>query len=571
MPQPPKLFISYRRVDSRKDAGRIYDRMVDAFGRENIFMDVDSIPTGADFREAIQHAVDQCDAMLVIIGNQWLTVTDSQGKRRLDNPADYVRLEVLAGLRRKIVFPVLVDNAPPIAPDQLPSELHDLAFINAIPVRDDRDFHSDVGRLLEDLESRYGMIPMRPGRTHVQPSTGDVHTLISRFYQACDEREWEAARTLLTQIRASGKVPRVFKIDDHEKDVWAAIESEERDKEYNLLRVMAQVQHPNAARFWEALQTFWEIYPDYDPDDLSRFRPAPTIRQISPPPPIPRSKVLEILPRPFEWIDIPAGKVTLEQGGYLNASQTFDVPAFTIGKYPITNTQFAKFIEAGGYKQELWWTDAGWDAKAKGMDWDSKKSQWVETNKAWTQPRYWTDARWNGAEHPVVGVSWYEAIAFCNWLTKAFVGTAFLPSDADKPDTQKRVPTEIVTLPTEQQWQRAAQSDQGLTYPWGNEFDAARCNTSESKIGKTTPVTQYAGKGDSPFGVTDMSGNVWEWCLIDYHASDIDLEGTGVRVLHGGSWSGDQDLARAAYRNNWNPSSRNLNFGFRVVVGGVLI
>src|SRR5690606_32128020 len=132
---------------------------------------------------------------------------------------------------------------------------------------------------------------------------------------------------------------------------------------------------------------------------------------------------------------------TLEEGGYVpEGGQTFDVPAFAIAKYPITNAQYAKFIAAGGYNQRKWWTDAGWQARELGLTWDGKP-----TGKAWTQPRFWQDSEWNGAEFPVVGVSWYESVAFCLWLSEAS--------------------SENIALPTEQQWQFAAQGSDGRVYP----------------------------------------------------------------------------------------------------------
>lgn len=214
-----------------------------------------------------------------------------------------------------------------------------------------------------------------------------------------------------------------------------------------------------------------------------------------------RPTSLSLMPAPFNWIEIP-------KKGY------------SIAKYPITNAQYAKFIEAGGYKQQKWWTQAGWEAKAKGWNWNSSKSKWEETGQAWTQPRYWTDNKWNGVEQPVVGVSWYEAVAFCLWM-----------SDATG---------EKIMLPTEDQWQYAAQGDDGRDYPWGKQWDASRCNNNvDSKgIGKTTPVRQYEGKGNSPFGVVDMAGNVWEWCLTDYGNETNDINSVATyRVLRGGSWN----------------------------------
>jgi formylglycine-generating enzyme required for sulfatase activity len=121
----------------------------------------------------------------------------------------------------------------------------------------------------------------------------------------------------------------------------------------------------------------------------------------------------DILPPPFAWIEIPAGQVKLvpddidKKKGYLQENTIFDIPAFDISKYPITNAQFAKFIEAGGYREKKWWMAAGWDAREQGwVEVDDKRSglpMWMPTGNPWTEPRYWQDAQLNGAEQPVVG------------------------------------------------------------------------------------------------------------------------------------------------------------------------
>ena len=109
-----RIFISYRRVDTPHVAGRLFDRLEARFGAGNIFMDVDSIDPGLDFAEAIERAVGSCDVLLALIGRHWSDIVDEQGRRRLDDPEDFVALEIRTALRRKIrVIPVLVDGAPP--------------------------------------------------------------------------------------------------------------------------------------------------------------------------------------------------------------------------------------------------------------------------------------------------------------------------------------------------------------------------------------------------------------------------------------------------------------------------
>jgi eukaryotic-like serine/threonine-protein kinase len=148
-----KLFISYRRTDSRKDVGRLYDRLVDAFGKENVFKDVDSIPAGSDFRGVLAEAVSSCDICLVVIGTQWLNIRDEDGNRRIDLPDDFVRIEIHTALTRDhcLVIPVLVDGVTMPNADDLPIDLRELAFKNAVSVRDDPDFHPDVTKLINAL------------------------------------------------------------------------------------------------------------------------------------------------------------------------------------------------------------------------------------------------------------------------------------------------------------------------------------------------------------------------------------------------------------------------------------
>lgn len=195
----------------------------------------------------------------------------------------------------------------------------------------------------------------------------------------------------------------------------------------------------------------------------------------------------QLLPAPFAWIDIP-GK------------------GYSIAKYPITNAQFAKFIEAGGYKQQKWWTQVGWQQRQK---------------DGWTEPRFWQDSKyskWNDAKHPVIGVSWYEVVAFCLWLSE--------------------VTGENIMLPTEDQWQYAVQGDDLRTYPWGNEWDGNKCNNSvrPCSSGMVTSVRKYEGIGDSPFGVVDMAGNLREWCTHKALKSFDFYDNGKIITLCGAHW-----------------------------------
>ncbi len=150
------IFISYRRSDSADIAGRIYDRLVDRFGRNPIFKDVDSIPLGSDFKEYIDRVVGECKVLLAIIGDRWLDARDASGKKRLEDPLDFVRTEIESALERNIlVIPLLVRSAEMPHEEQLPSRLRKLASRNGISIRPDPDFHRDMDRLISALEKYF--------------------------------------------------------------------------------------------------------------------------------------------------------------------------------------------------------------------------------------------------------------------------------------------------------------------------------------------------------------------------------------------------------------------------------
>jgi formylglycine-generating enzyme required for sulfatase activity len=204
---------------------------------------------------------------------------------------------------------------------------------------------------------------------------------------------------------------------------------------------------------------------------------------------------------------------------------------FQAGVYPITNAQFEQFMLAGGYDELTWWSEAGraWLKAPPGY-----RTQPIK------EPEYWRDDRFNNPNHPVVGVSYYEAEAFCNWLT----------ATNDEGRTYR--------LPTEAEWERLARGQQGREYPWGNDWQDGLCNTSEAGLKQTTAVGLFPG-GQSPTGAYDCAGNVWEWCA-DWLDEDED-----VRVLRGGSWNVNRNLARCAYRLRGYPDYSDAYSGFRVV------
>jgi formylglycine-generating enzyme required for sulfatase activity/energy-coupling factor transporter ATP-binding protein EcfA2 len=213
------------------------------------------------------------------------------------------------------------------------------------------------------------------------------------------------------------------------------------------------------------------------------------------------------------------------------------LPAYRIGKYLVTNAQFAHFVTADGYDNKNYWTKAGWERKE---------------NEGWTEPRYLDDASRNQENQPVVGVSWYEAVAYCNWL-KATTGRDF-------------------RLPDEAMWEKAARGVDGRIYPWGNKWQPEKLNSSESNINRPSAVGMYP-QGKSPFEAYDMCGNVWEWCSTAHgekypfqeQSYDQEIEGDAPRRLRGGAFIDDQWLSRAAFRSSGSyPHVRDDDVGFRV-------
>ena len=207
---------------------------------------------------------------------------------------------------------------------------------------------------------------------------------------------------------------------------------------------------------------------------------------------------------------------------------------FAIGRYLVTNKQYQRFIDAGGYAAESenrWWSEEG--------------RRYKQSND-WKLPRYWHNDRFNHSSQPVVGVSWYEANAYCAWLT------------AEKQRTGALEQNQEIRLPTQAQWMQAAGSRQ---YPWGETFDAAKANTEESELGQTSPVHMYPD-GVSSEGIYDLSGNVWEWTA--------DLKDGIYPWQKGGAWYWNKDRATTAAHDRTYPNSGDFDFGFRVVVVPIL-
>jgi len=162
----PGVFISYRREDCPGHAGRLFDRLRARFGTDSVFIDVAGIEAGVDFVDALEKAVGSCDVLLAIIGREWVTSADRKGRRRLDDPGDFLRLEILTALKRNVrVIPVLVEDAPMPSAEVLPDDLAPLTRRQAVELRDtrwDADVEALIALLAKLRQDGYSSTPPRP-------------------------------------------------------------------------------------------------------------------------------------------------------------------------------------------------------------------------------------------------------------------------------------------------------------------------------------------------------------------------------------------------------------------------
>jgi formylglycine-generating enzyme required for sulfatase activity len=194
------------------------------------------------------------------------------------------------------------------------------------------------------------------------------------------------------------------------------------------------------------------------------------------------------------------------------------------------------------------------------------------------RPYYWYDPAYNAPNQPVVGVTWYEAMAYCAWL-HAHLAVSPQPCVVAGMACETLLASGAweVRLPTEAEWEWAAGVPEHRHYPWGNTFSEERANTLEGRVMAPSPVGAYPG-GMAACGALDMSGNVWEWTHSLYHGYPYrtddgreDRFAADRRSLRGGAWHSSRRLARVSSRSYPRPDNFNNDIGVRVVVGPVLL
>ena len=282
------------------------------------------------------------------------------------------------------------------------------------------------------------------------------------------------------------------------------------------------------------------------------------------------------------WVKVPPGPFVMgsreedkEASDDEKPQQKLEMPnRYWMARYLTTVAQYSCYVEGGGYEEARWWTQLGW-AWRQG-EWDSQVKDGFTRRllerrppELRGRPMGWEGQR-NHANWPVVNVSWFEATAYCHWLTEQLRDcTSAFPDAEPNPGDDG---TWVVRLPTEAEWEKAARGKEGRRYAWGNQGWEPQLANIAMHIGDASPVGMYP-LGAKPSDIMDLTGNVWEWTAslhrpYPYVSDDgrNDPDPDGPRVVRGGSWGISLRYARCAYRLRNPPDSYNLNLGFRVMV-----
>lgn len=505
-----KVFLSYRREDTAGVAGRIFDRLEAHFGRDNVFMDVDAIPFGVDFRDHIREAVGRCDVFLAVIGPAWSG--ESGGRRRIDSPRDFVRLEVEAALARGIpVIPVLVAGSDMPAEDSLPASLGPLTYRNAIVVDQGRDFRVHVERLIRGIVYHFGRKAAAAPPPPPPPPPPPV---------SADEDE--------DVFLPPDPPPRAVS---------------DEDDEFILLPDPPPPVIP-AARVTRAAAG---QYSAASPLGMKLLRVGPgeflmglTDDQIA--------RLKGLFPgaaqniNGLKYVEQPVRVVSISRPFYLATCQV------TVG-------QFRRFVESTGYK-----TEGEKDGKG-GFGWD-RPEPYRNAKFTWRAPGFPQDD-----DHPVVLVSWNDARAFIHWLNTSFPapGHYRLPTEAEWEYACRAGTTTLFS---------GGDDNPGRLASFANVADASlrrqypgfKGDTIADDDGHvfTAPVGSYAAVG----GLYDMIGNVWEWCEDRYGQYEKAPDsGSNFRVFRGGSFQMGALSCRPSARNRAEPRAQYFDLGFRVAAG----
>jgi len=518
-----KIFVSYARVDKP-----FCIRIVETLHAHDIWYD-QRLYAGQHWWKEIMRRLDWCDIFVYLLSpdsvNSMYCQKELEVARRLNRP----------------ILPILIDSKT-----EIPATLEDFQYLDMTS-----NLTADnVAMLLNSvllIEREYTTanppekIELSTQETEI-PAVQPGPDMIRNAAKAMHDGDYDNAIVLLKQAKANGfesrfiNIESLIKIAEDTLFQQARLKEAEREYEYIESLFAYEATHDFAC---ETLAIFKQEFPDYDPKNLGRFckfTDSPdTLEDFfdedmfilpnsdEPEPEEGDKLVLNML----KWCSIPSGVVevsSVETDGEHFGDKTEHIDAFALSKYPVTNGQFDVFVNAeDGYLNSQWWNFSKY-----AREWFDESGEAQES-------------RFLGDERPRETVNWYEAMAFCNWLSY-------------KLDMK-------ITLPTVAQWQRAAQGDDARFFPWGNDYHKDYCNTHESKLKMTTPVNQYH-KGVSPYDVYDMAGNVWEWTMD--MAEPMEESPDYRRSVIGGSFVSPCNRAQVSFRYFLDPRVRYASIGFRL-------
>ncbi len=549
MSRSRSIFISYRRRHSIDITGRIYDRLVAHFGEESIFKDVDAIPSGVNYRHHLEQAVSHCPVLLAIIDPHWLGITDDQGRPRLANPADWVRIEIETALQRdRLVIPILVGEAKLPSEADLPESLKALAYRQSAKVRCDPDFHRDVDRLIHRIEEVFSSLAAG-GAAQLPASASLIDELAAALAIAnkppqtapmrVGRRRW--LRLMGLGIMSGGAVlavrQRVPALQDFAiEDIATSL--------------------PDLSTLPTRLKSSLE--------DIEAIAPAPDLAEPDPAP--------EDEARLYTY-----ESVTLDEYGKELAQGRFTTPAY--GELPLAGPDgpvplSLVSILGGQFVLGAPDTELGHDPAQPPQTVAKVESFWLGaypiTQAQWrtvamlaavNRPLDPSPAHFTGDSLPVEQVSWHEAVEFCDRLNR------WIELNPASFNIRR------FRLPTETEWEYACRAKTTTPFHTGQTLTTELANYDGTqpyrqepigqRRGATTPVGSFGKAND--FGIYDMHGNVLEWCVPG--------EGLTVRsdwrVVRGGSWQSQPRDCRSAYRAGFKRDTRSNQIGFRVVAEGV--
>ncbi len=582
-----EIFISYRREDSAGTTGRLYDRLAKTFSRKKLFMDVDERMHGLNFVKVLSDKVEACAVFLAVIGPGWVSSTAKDGGRRLDNPNDFVRIEVASALRRNIpLIPVLVDGAAMPSAQDLPDDIKELALRHAVQLRNAHFNHDSelvVGaikaRLNDDTPGRpWGLIagggiaafallglvaynigvPILPtsgappgppaittskagvdAGTKPKPDTDAAERQRIAALKADEERQRAAAEAKRKADAAAAKKAQ----DDEAERQRVAAELRERQAAEQRQREAAAKKAEGDRRRAEA-----EAEAKRKADEAERQRIAKAKAEAE--------AALKAIEEAARRIPKP-GQVFRDcqdkRGDAFVCPEMVVVPAgsFTMGspaseadrdadEGPQRKVTMARPFAVGKFEV----TFAEWDACVAEKGCTHKPG----------------DQGWGRVKRPVINVSWDDAKQYVVWLSRK-TGQSY-------------------RLLTEAEWEYAARAGTTTPFSTGRTITAAQANFDGNFVYGGSAKGQYRQRtidvgtfAANPFGLHDMHGNVWEWvedCYADRYSKAPtdgrkapDTNGCS-RVLRGGSWNIGPRLLRAARRINFRPVNRFSGLGFRL-------